>query len=308
MVVKTCNPTDPTKPGHAIVIVHYLDKITNIRTFLIGEESSYIERNKVNATGAPVFEKNGRTPKKESFRRFPQGVATNAARKAHIRTNANYATYPLSQFVLRENTSKMPLNYKYTLQRPNGIWGFPKGSGEELASKDIALREFKEEIGYSLDPLRLEFKTCVDVEYWDKDERKQKKRQSVVFHYEVRNVDDTEKNAILTSFQTNKTALREGELFHVGFLTKAAINAKSKNEFSTLAFSTFDADHATAVDQTTIPRGGIVVPAVAPVVPVVPVVAPAPASAKAKYIPPHLRTKYGGSRRKSRHRMTRKRK
>jgi hypothetical protein len=280
LLVRSCNPTDPAAPGHAVVIVHYLDPTTNTRTFLLGEESSYIERPKVNNTGAPVYEKG--QPKQEKYRGFPTGVANTAARKAYIQTNANYLANPTSHLVLRENKSKDPSNaryHKYTLQLPNGIWGFPKGSGPEAESKDIALREFQEEIGYTLDRTRLTFKKCVEVPFWDKEERKQKIRQSVVFHYELRDV--AEKDTILDTFRRTKTNVREGELFNVGFFTEADVNSKGKNDFSSLAFSDFGLDHATNVDQTSIPRGGIVIPAPAPpppqpTVPSAPPVVPTP--------------------------------
>jgi 8-oxo-dGTP pyrophosphatase MutT (NUDIX family) len=317
-LVRACKPTDPAEAGHAVVILHYTDKTTNIRTFFMAEESSYIERVQVNSTGAVVMNSTGRKPKQERFRRFPAAVVTNAGRRAHIAANRNYVASPLSHFVFRKNAARG--NMKYTLQVPNGIWGFPKGSGNspQESSKDIAAREFLEETGYVLDTNRLVFKKCVDIEYYDSTQRKKQTRQSVVFHYELRNTDDSEKNALLSAF-TQKNASREGELFHANFFTEAEVNRKrTTNEISKLAFAGFAVDHATNVDQTTIPRGGIVVP----VAPVAPTPAPAPAPAPAatttpasaaaptpgKYIPPHLRKKTPGGSRRTRKRMTRKRK
>ena len=308
------------------MILHYKDKTTNIRTFFMGEESSYIERVQVNSTGAVVLNTSGK-PKKERFRRFPATVTNNAGRKAHVVTNANYGANPTSHYVLRENASKG--NMKYTLQLPNGTWGFPKGGGLTLqeTAKDIATREFLEEIGYTLDPNRLLFKKCVETEYYDTIERKKKTRQSVVFHYELNNVDDSEKKAVEAAFAAKITA-REGELFNARFFTKAQVNSKTKNNLSDLAFSNFDLDHAALVNQTTIPRGGVVLPpAPAPA----PAATTAPAPASGTYIPPHMRPgyvpsvnpstsssrpgsyvppqkrKFPGGARKSRKRMTRKR-
>ena len=201
----------------------------------------------------------GTKPKKERFRRFPSTVTNNASRKAHILANANYVANPTSHYVLRPNLRRG--NMKYTLQLPNRIWGFPKGSGNNTseASKDIAAREFLEEIGYTLDKNRLVYKKCVETEYYDNDEKKRLTRQSVVFHYELNNADDTEKKAVEAAFAAKKTA-REGEVFNAAFFTEAEVNAKTKNRISELAFSNFATDHSTLVDQTTIPRGGVVLP------------------------------------------------
>ena len=300
-IVRSCNPTDPARTGHALVILHYLDKTTNTRTFFMGEESSYIERDEVNSTGAVVMNNSGPKPKpkKERFRRFPLTVTNNAGQKAHILANTNYVANPTSHYVLRKNARRG--NMKYTLQLPNKIWGFPKGAGNDIheTAKDIAAREFLEEIGYTLDTTRLVFKKCVETEYYDTIERKRMTRQSVVFHYELKNADDTEKNAVLATFAAKVTA-REGEIFNAGFFTEADVNGKNKNRISELAFSDFTLDHSTAVDQTNIPRGGTVVPA-APVpaapVPAAPApAAPAPAApaapAPSGYVPPHRRPGY----------------
>jgi ADP-ribose pyrophosphatase YjhB (NUDIX family) len=318
-IVRSCNPTDPARTGHALVILHYLDKTTNTRTFFMGEESSYIERDELNSTGAVVMNNSGTKPKKERFRRFPVTVTNNAGQKAHILANTNYVANPTSHYVLRKNARRG--NMKYTLQLPNGIWGFPKGAGNDIneTAKDVAAREFLEEIGYTLDTSRLVFKKCVETEYYDTIERKRMTRQSVVFHYELKNADDTEKNAVLAAFAAKITA-REGEIFNAGFFTEMEVNGKNKNRISDLAFSNFSLDHSTAVDQTNIPRGGTVVPA-APVpgsssyvpphkrpgyvAPVNPSVNPS-ASKPGSYIPPHRRKTPGGAR-KSRKRMTRKR-
>lgn len=257
-VVRSCNPTDPAKTGHALVIVHYLDKTTNTRTFFIVEESSYIERDEVNNQGAVVMNSSGKA-KKERFRRFPSTVTNNAGRTAHIVANANYVANPTSQYVLRPNARRG--NMKYTLQLPNGIWGFPKGSGHDVSedSKDIAAREFLEEIGYTLDKNRLVYKKCVETQYYDNDVKKQFTRQTVVFHYELNNADDTEKKAVEAAFAA-KTALRQGEVFNAGFFLEADVLAKRKNKPSEYAFANFATDHSTVVDQTTIPRGGDVLP------------------------------------------------
>lgn len=334
-LVRKCNPTDPAETGHSVVIVHYTDKITNIRTFFMAEESSYIERDQVNATGSVVMNNTGLKPKKERFRRFPPGVINNAGRKTHILANANYIAEPLSHLVFRKNAQRG--NMKYTLQVPNGIWGFPKGSGNspQESSKDIAAREFLEETGYVLDKNRLLFKKCVEVDYYDTVKKKRLLRQSVVFHYELTNADDSEKNALMSAF-TAKNAAREGELFHANFFTEAQVNAKrKKNTVSQLAFADFGIDHSANVDQTTIPRGGIVVPAppapasaptasapapsgaryVVPALRPGAVPTPAPAASASsvppstgKYISPAFRKRTPGGARKTRKRMTRKRK
>jgi 8-oxo-dGTP pyrophosphatase MutT (NUDIX family) len=285
-IVRSCNPTDPTKGGHALVIVHYLDTKTNTRTFFMGEESSYKERKYKNSSGKNVTER---------MRRFPPTVTNNPGRNAHAKANANFVSRT-NHFVVRKNEKKG--NYKYTIQVPNGIWGFPKGSGNEKDSKQIVIREFEEEVGYKLDDKRLVFKKCVEVA------RRAETTQSVVFHYELTN--NTEVKNVKDAFAA-LDASGKGELFNAGFYTETEVKAKQKNKVSELAFADFAVDHSTSVDQTTIPRGGLVVSAAAPVAPVA-----------AKYIPPHSRPRVvtapsagkitpGGGSRKSRRQTTRKR-
>lgn len=304
-VVRTCSPTDPAQSGHALVIVHYLDTNTNTRTFFMGEESSFKERTYKNSTGKNVTER---------MRRFPTTVVNNTGRNAHAKANANFVS-GTNHFVLRKNVRKG--NYKYTIQSPNGIWGFPKGSGGETDSKDIVLREFNEETGYSLDPSRLVYKKCVEIT------RNRVINQTVVFHYEL--TSSTERDAVNAAFLALHTA-GKGELFNAAFFTEVEVNGKSKNRVSELAFADFALDHGTSVDQTTIPRGGIVLPPPPPppsttttttstrtYVPphlrpgYVPTsVVTSSSSTPGAYIPPHKRKTIGGSR-KSRKRMTRKR-
>ena len=309
------------------MIVHYLDTTTttNTRTFFMGEESSYKEKISKNPSGKNVTER---------MRRFPPTVVNNAGRNAHAKGNANFVS-GTNHFVLRKNVKKG--NYKYTIQSPNSIWGFPKGAGSEADSKGIVVREFNEETGYSLDPNRLVYKKCVEVT------RKGITSQTVVFHYEL--TTSNERDAVNAAFVALHTS-GKGELFNAKFYTESEVTAKSKNRVSELAFTDFGVDHSTSVDQTTIPRGGIVLPVVpvpttttttttttartqyvpphlrpgfaataataaaaAATAAAATAAAATAASAKPKYIPPHQRPKpgHGGSRRKSRKRMTRKR-
>lgn len=278
-VVRTCSPTDTSKTGHAIVIVHYLDPTTNTRIFFMGEESSYKERTYQNSSGKNVTER---------FRRFPSTVTNNAGRNAHAKANANFVA-GTDHFVVRKNTRKG--NYKYTIQVPKGIWGFPKGAGNTVAetAKEIAAREFLEEVGYTLDKARLVFKKCVDVS------RGSEITQSVVFHYELNS--KAEHDAVNAAFAALHSA-GKGELFNAGFYTEAEVNRKPKNKFSTNAFSDFGLDHSTLVDQTNIPRGGIVVSASASSSALGAGAGPAPAAPApaappvARYTPPHLRPGY----------------
>lgn len=259
-LVRACNPTDLSKPGHALVIAHYLDPTTNTRIFLMGEESSYVVQ----------------IPDTR-MRRFPPSENTLAKRKAYALANRNLTA--ARHFVIRENKSKIPSNYKYTIQEANGTWGFPKGGGAEADSRNIAIREFEEETGYTLDFGRLVFKKCVEITRWDTNRGEDVTQQTVVFHYEL--ADDLEKNTILSDYAAKHRA-KEGELFNVNFFTEAEVAAKPKNRVSELAFSDFALDHATAIDQTVIPRGGEVLPAVA-------APAPPPGPSSGLYVPPHLR-------------------
>jgi 8-oxo-dGTP pyrophosphatase MutT (NUDIX family) len=271
-IIRACSPTDASSPGHAIVIVHYLDTTTNIRTFFIAQESSYVETPKRNASGAVEKNSRGRV-KTTGFRAVPPTALTNANRYTHAMANGDFSS-ATNHIVLRENI-RTAGKWKYTIQRvmPTSPWGFPKGSGKNNSedAKAIAKREFFEEVGYTLNDSRLIFKKCVEVSRWDRNIRDTIITQSVVFHYEVNSVG--ERDAVKAAF-TAKHAAHHGELFNADFHTEATILGLPKNEFSRLAFQNFAADLAAAVDQTTIPRGGIVLPQ-APV----PVPAPIPATA-----------------------------
>jgi 8-oxo-dGTP pyrophosphatase MutT (NUDIX family) len=177
-----CPATKQDKPGYALVIAHYLDPTTNIRSFFIGQESVYKPDSKT----------------KKSFRSIPSTQTTNAARIAFAQKNTDFVS-GTTKVVLRLKPGTTD-EYKYTIQEvpSDPFHGFPKGAGLTKDEKgiDIAKREFKEETGYVLprDPV---YKRCIEFTATDNSGNKIP-TVCVVFHYEV--VDDKEKNAIEKAF------------------------------------------------------------------------------------------------------------
>jgi hypothetical protein len=328
-IVVACPATIANTPGYAMVIAHYLDPTTNIRSFFIGQESVY----KADSTT------------RKFFRNMPDTETNLKARIAYAKTDRNFVK-GTDHVVIRPKPGTVD-KYKYTIQElpPSPFHGFPKGAGLNVKeqSVDIAKREFEEEIGYTLprDPI---YKKCIEFESRDNSGNKIP-MVCVVFHYEI--ADATEKAKIESDFAAKMTE-EVGEMFQATFKTAAEItDPRFKiNNISKTAFQNFDADHRNNVDQTNIPKGGpLLQPAPAPVPPPAPAPgpaapiafakgpiqgqrgftsrapapaagpapAPAPGSApgaapKAKYVPPHRRPAGGARKRKTQRKSRRQRK
>ena len=232
-IVVACPATKADTPGYAVVIAHYLDPKTKTRSFFIGQESVY----KAPAVGS-------------SFRNVPAVHTTDAARIAYAKTSGDFVA-GTNHIVIRLKPGTVD-QYKFTIQElpADPFHGFPKGAGLNDAETSIAIakREFQEETGYSLprDPV---YKKCI--EYVSN----RKTMVAVVFHYEI--ADAAEKTALETAFAT-KVGQDLGEVFNAAFKTANDINAQAFkiNYISKAAFQTFDVDHGTNVDQTSIPKGG----------------------------------------------------
>lgn len=218
-----CKSQNPNKPGHSLVIAYHVDTNNNY-TFFFGQESSYIEY--TNPSG-----------KTTGYRRFDTSYSTDEDYYKKAKEDPVYLKRKqVLKVVLRKDKKKG--DFKYTIQEPKNIWGFPKGGGDSIteSSRSIALREFEEEVGYRLKKDKLVFKRCIRISG---------DVPTSVFHYKVT---DEEKNDILDAYK-KKTDAHEGEFFSGKFYSYSAVQAQRKNKVSEKAIQFFAQDLGTSVDQ-----------------------------------------------------------
>jgi len=109
---------------------------------------------------------------------------------------------------------------RYSIRTNNGIFGFPKGGSKPgETALNTAIREFQEEVGYTLDQTKL----------IELSPSRMNRIDYTIYRY---NVSAEEKTAIESAITALKTE-RKGELFDtkfysIGDIRKKRLNAKSK--------------------------------------------------------------------------------
>jgi predicted NUDIX family NTP pyrophosphohydrolase len=151
---------------------------------------------------------------------IPIGTAND---EEYAELNLDWKGDTKTQYVIDVDTTETEEG-RYSIRRKNGIFGFPKGGvkGAETPST-IAVREFGEEVGYTLDESKLK-EIGMSGTY-------------TVYTYSV---SAEEKEAIDKSSTAMKVE-RKGELFEVKFRGVADIKGRKLNQKSRVALELFEA-------------------------------------------------------------------
>lgn len=151
---------------------------------------------------------------------IPIGTAND---EEYAKLNLDWKGDTKTQYVIETDTTDKDEG-RYSIRRKNGIFGFPKGGVKGTETPiTIAIREFGEEVGYTLDQDKLK-KIGMSGNY-------------TVYTYSVV---PEEKEAIDKSIATMK-AERKGELFETKFRGVADIKARKLNQKSRVALDLFEA-------------------------------------------------------------------
>jgi len=133
--------------------------------------------------------------------------------------DAEWISNPATQYVIDYHTTASREG-RYSIRTNNGIFGFPKGGSKPgETALNTAIREFQEEVGYTLDQTKLIELSPSRMNHID----------YTIYRY---NVSTEEKTAIESAITALKTE-RKGELFDtkfysIGDIRKKRLNAKSK--------------------------------------------------------------------------------